>query len=344
MKLNSALEGLVLGEVRSYKNIGVVPVLGKDRVQEELRTLDQVLRNEPSRKEFSLRAPLTSLFGKRRFSVTESHEQDSVLIDNALDYPVFIAGGMTFEGETQHRAALYPAVIQARSGVLKFPVHCVEQNKPLSEKGTRFTRSSSIVLASARTGNQDQKRTWDTVTRLSGFSQSRERRAASFDYVSLVQGVDLGAYLKAFGEPVAHQIGYLAAIRGNEDIFFYGDVFGNHRLYAKLHQRLQESVAAVAKVMGNNHLKAEKDAFAAFLDSVREVELPEKLGACNVDGKLYEASEPVAAVSFLYKERPLQLSLRKDCYHLEKEDSDPCKTMLFTPRQVRNQSIDWPHR
>ena len=176
------LDNLELGSVERFENIAVVPVFRDGGVRECRMTLDQALE-------------------KVGFTVTDHGPQYHVAIENGLENDVFIAGGTTLEGASQNRAAVYPGMVAAGSKVEQFPVHCVEQGCNTGS-GSTFTKSSAILIASARSGtapqSNDQRTTW---TQIGDTIMSLGSRTGTSDYVSADRQTDLGAYLQFFGEP-----------------------------------------------------------------------------------------------------------------------------------------------
>ncbi len=295
-----------LGKVESYQNLALVRLFGEDRFSDKFLTLDEVI-------------------GDDRFVAREKGEVNHITLQNGLERKVFIASGMTLEGGTQNRAAVYPFIIPPRSGIIDIPVHCIEHHQGLVG-GKAFRRSSTILMASARTtettGSRirgtSQTRTWEGI-RNATLTFGAERGNATEDYVTTMgvasaPGTGLPEYLAAIGEARRDQLGYIAAVRSNGQIFFYADLFGQADIYQRLHQKLVQSVATVAKQVFQGDITIKKDDFYHFLNQARTAELKKQEVDLQLLGQIYTADKPVSGVALMLEDIPIQLSLRKDEY------------------------------
>lgn len=299
-----------LGEVERYKNLALVRIFGDDIFRDEVLVLDEALKTG-------------------QFTVSEATPMQVNALEarSTLEKIVFIAGGMTVEGDTQNRAVQFPSLVPARSRTA-LSVRCVERGQPTRE-GTRFKSSTTIVTASARTGDVSQQRTWGTVS-LS--RQSVGAQTKTDDYVSVAQSAGLDDYLQAFGKAQPSQLGYLAAIRNNGEVFFYSDLFGNNALYGKLHDRLVHSVAMTARsVASPQELSIDKDRFLEFLTEASSAQLQQQKSLEGASGNLYLAEQPVAGTALLYLEAPVQVSLRKDHTQEHYGVENSRQTRMFQP-------------
>ena len=294
MKAEPLLRGLEIGDVEGYRNLSFVRVYGPDKFRESVLTLDEAFE--------------TNRVETTGFSVRESGNVPELIVQNDLDMMVFIALGMILEGESQNRAAQYPLLVPGHSGEIHIPVRCAERHQPL-EHGTRFVSTTTILIASARTGRTEQNHTWNTI---SDATTVISRKNKTDDYVTAVKEADLSDYAGVFGKPRKDQLGYIAAIQNNGHIFYYADILGNHELYKKLGERLHESVGAVAK-QGKGNSRVERNAFLSFYDSAKPSELRE-VTLNRLEGNVFVADSPIAVSALLCKESPVQVSLRKDNY------------------------------
>jgi hypothetical protein len=223
MELGEVLKDYEIGDIIVYRNLAFAPIFGEN-VSEPMKTLDEVL-------------------GTKGFDAVDQGHQNDIEVTNKLREPVFIPAGATFEGRSQNRAAVYPAVIDAKLTIERFPVHCVDRYCP-TRADSPFSRSSAILMASARTGVSQQD-TWTSIDVTATSIHMGERESRDFVYVS--NQANLEEYSDKLGKPEKGQIGYVAAVRNNGTAFFYSDLFFNDEVYGKLAPRLNESVAAVAR-------------------------------------------------------------------------------------------------
>lgn len=302
-----------LGEVERYKNLALVRVFGDDIFRDDVLLLDEALQTG-------------------QFTVSEANPMRVGTLEarSTLGRTVFIAGGMTVEGDTQNRAVQFPSLIPARSRAT-LSVRCVERGQPTQE-GTRFRSSTTIVTAAARTGDVSQQRTWGTVS-VSRDSVGAQTRTE--DYVSVAQSAGLDDYLLHFGKSHPSQLGYVAAVRNNGAVFFYSDLFGSNTLYGKLHDRLLQSVAMTARsVASPQDISIEKDRFLEFLTEASSAQLQQQKMLEGALGNVYLAEQPIAGTAFLYSEVPVQVSLRKDQAQERHGAGDMRQTTMF--RHVRS--------
>ncbi|MEK6822199.1 MAG: DUF6569 family protein [Nanoarchaeota archaeon] len=309
MKTASLLEHLDIGVVEHHENLSFVRVFGDDKAAQRFVTLNEA-------------------FESRRFTASETGVVAELDVQNGLDEMVFIAGGMIFEGASQNRAAQYPSIVCANSGVTRIPVRCAEQGQRLIG-GSTYGGSRTILIASARTGHVDQGRTWDTIH---DTMTSIGRANPTQDYVKAVKEAKLEDYLHSMGTPQARQVGYIAAVM-NGGLSFYADVFGNQGLYERLHSMLHESVAAVAKQ--NNHGNAkplDRQRFLDFMTTARNADLEPVPMPAGTVGHTYIIKSPLTGSAVVYDGTAVQVSLRKDDYKHDPasaQTSQRSMTMIF---------------
>ena len=280
-----------VGDVERYKNLALVRFFGDDIFRDDVLLLDEALQT-----------------GQFTVSEVTPMRVDALEAKSTLERTVFIAGGMTVEGDTQNRAVQFPYFIPARSKAT-LSVRCVERGQP-TQAGTHFRSSTTIVTAAARTGDVSQQRTWGTVSII---RDSVRAQTKTEDYVSVAQGAGLEDYLGAFGAARPSQLGYVAAVRNNGAVFFYSDLFGSNTLYGKLHDRLLQSIAMTARsVSSPQDISIDRDVFLGFLTVASSAQLHQQKMLEGALGNVYLAEQPIAGTAFLYSEVPVQVSLRKD--------------------------------
>jgi len=323
---------LELGDVERCGNLNFVRVYGKDVLDRDLLTLDEAFQTE-QRPDFLARA-VSSLQRRptepKTFTSMESGHVDQLLVYNNLDLEVFIAGGMIFEGRSQNRASQFPVIIPPRSGKIRLPVRCAEHGQNLVS-GESYVRSTTILPASSRSGRVRQDRTWSTIQDTMTSTGISHRAAPTKDYVTVAREArkDLTEYLAALGTPDDCQIGYIAGIPTEDGVFFYADMFGNQRLYDKLHERLNESVAIVASQHDARKTRVTKDSFASLVRSAKSSDMKRVSLPSNTAGKVYTLDNPVEGSVLMYDGTTVQLSLRKDAYIEPSADDDSMHTRII---------------
>ena len=299
MQLKSLVGVLELGNPEIVRNLAFIRIFGDTILPLVPKTLDEALADD-------------------RFIVSERDpvRMNSLYVHNGLAEPVFVAAGMILEGRTQNRAVAYPALIGEQTVVEDFPVNCSQQGQP-TRKGIRFTGSTTIVDASARSGAVNQRKTWDTITRTQARSPTR---SPTKDYVEIARNLPLDEYLIA-GLPLPRQLGYVAVVGNNGERSYFMDMFANHGLFVKLEKRLRQSVASVAVVNGNHDIKVERFDVTKFMESALSHEFTEHAHTPGA-GRLYLAGEPIHGSALVYNGAPLQVGLRKDTYRDPRTDAD----------------------
>ncbi|MEK6962907.1 MAG: DUF6569 family protein [Nanoarchaeota archaeon] len=288
MKAAELFDGLSLGRVHSHKNLAFRRLYGPNRFQHPVLTLDEAL-------------------GTGKFRVTDSGDAPTVIAQSDLEQDVFIGVGMIFVGDSQNRAAIHPLIVPAHSQEVSIPVNCVQHSR-YTRRGSAYSQSSSISMASIRSGIVAQEHTWSTIA-----DAASSLGLETDDHAQFAEEADLGDYLAAFGPPKPKQIGFITAVRQNGNCSFYSDMVGNEELYGKLHNRLAASVALVAKQKNPGAIEIRKDQFIGFLREVLEAKLIRQ----DLDGSsladIYILQHPeIAGSALLYKGIPVQVSLRKD--------------------------------
>ena len=316
MKLHTLFEHLTLGPVTSYTNLSFVPVFGPDAIKDDLLLVDEALRTG-------------------YFTVTDSGQISLLLADNRLGMKIFVPSGAIVEGRTQNRVSEFPAVIPPRSKGVQLAVRCAEQGQPLSA-GSHFSSSETIIVASARSGSVDQRRTWDTI---SGTITSFQAHSPTSDYASAARSTDFVDYLSAIGPPLAGQRGYIAAIGGGHEVCFYADIFGSRKLYEPLHRRLWQSVAAVAKSTSRRPGALAEADFSSFLMSAARMELVEEPTDPRLAGRVYLGHGSTAISALVCEDKLLQVALRRDTTDHEATVRPSDDTIMFPGRQTSRRAF-----
>ena len=312
MDARSLLGRLEIGNTDFYKNLAFSRVYGDNRFTENL-------------------IPVNVVIGEKDFSVFDIGHRNEVSIDNLLSDMVFVPSGIIFEGGTQNRAANYAEILPARTQGIVISVNCAEQMHPI-ESGKIFTKSGTIMTASARSGVISQDRTWKSVSHASSAFGTHSQ---TNDYASIVRETDLSDYIRFLaekGKPESDQIGYIAAVQ-NGDLFIYSDIFGNGRIFSYISEMLYQSVAAVAKskFTGDKELKLKEDDLVNFLMSAKQSHLSE-VERKNRTGTVYLIGNPIEGSALVYKNMPVQISLRKDVWDgSSMGGGDQMTSVIFRP-------------
>ncbi len=293
MRLQPLLRHLSLGPTTTFENLSFSPVVGPSAIRDDLLLPDEALETG-------------------YFSVRECGRIEVLVVENRLGMNVFIPSGATFEAETQNRAAVFPVIVQARSREVPILVRCIEKGQPL-RRGHRFLTSQAILLASARTGDVVQVDVWSTI----GSTMSRWGVAnVTSDYSTALRATALEDYLRAIGAPAPGQRGYVAAVRDRDGLSLYADILGSSELYARLHEKLWKSVAAVARAgsrRGECAPRSRQELGAFVLDAGRQ-ELEERPLVPGLLGTvcLSPVSDRTVVSALVYRGMPVQVSIRSE--------------------------------
>lgn len=298
MRVGELLKGLEFGEPQTHRNLAVIGLYGKDVLAGDLLTLQEALCDNTVR-------------------IAESGVISYLWLENRGMEPVFIPVGATIEGRSQNRASSYPAIVPSDSGVINLPVNCAEEGQGFI-RDAEFNDSTTIVIASARSGEVRQDRTWDSIEVTQSISTTCSRTS---DYVTIRGGIPgIGGYLGMFeGLKEGHR-GYVAAVRNNGDFSFYADILGSRGLFGKLCGMLYESVGAEAGQRMTHAgeysgpIRVETSVFERFLDEAKDRELVRKDVGYGSPGETYLLDGPISGSAILLGGSPVQLSLRGNAY------------------------------
>ncbi len=282
--IESLLGNLELGPLESFQHLAFMRVYGRDLFPGQRLTLDQALES-------------------KEFSVKESGSVQYLTIQNNLTEEVFIASGMTFEGQSQNRAAVYPAVIPASTTVKKFPVHCVERGRPL-RGGAQYQSSTSILIPTARS-EMHQERTWSSIHDTMHHTQILNDTE---NYVAVEKKANLEEYTRFLGSSDDRQLGFIASIPLDGGVFFFLDLFGQHATFKSLSSRLYRSIALLAKTSKGEAATDEND-MKGFFNTVRKTSLTRVNVDPNIRGEIYVSQDPQGTALF-YLDHLAQISMK----------------------------------
>ena len=282
---NSAI---TIGGVRRYRSLAVAPVYAKDDFREDVLMLDEAMKN-------------------RRFSVRESGEVRSLLIDNDMDNKVLIACGMLMEGLSQNRYSKYPCLVMPHTHI-ELPVNCAQQGQGLvgGMRG-RYDGSSTIVMPSIRSGEVSQDYAWNQIQHTTIILH---RMDPTRDYAYADRTADISDYIEAIGEPDDGQVGIVAGIRSGDQTLYYTDFFGNNKVLRSVHPKLAKSFGIVARVREGDAGDVGIDDLVAFMRSITMANGQRQDHAGG--GELYLLDNPVKGSVLVYDDSTVQVSMRQD--------------------------------
>jgi len=229
------LEGIELGEMQGFQNMGVVPLLAPSEGGPSYLTLKGALE-------------------EGLLSVTEVSQGGSVpelKVTNNAESSVLLLDGEELAGAKQNRVLNTTILLKKKSDTV-IPVSCTEHGRwsyasaQFSDSGVvmppavrmRKARSVAASLERSREYRSDQTEVWDQVAELSARAAAPSPTGAMRDVFSAREH-DLDDYLKAF-ECIEHQRGLLVII-GSAVVAF--DVLSRESAYKQLHPKLVKSYA-----------------------------------------------------------------------------------------------------
>jgi len=229
------LSKLEFGELQSFKNMGVIPLLTSINHSPKYLTLKQALE-------------------KKLLKVKEVDEGGSVpelKVINKAKVSVLLLDGEELVGAKQNRVINTTILLKKESETI-IPVSCTEQGRwsyvseEFADSGTVLsprmrTVKAASVSASLNTSQRyesDQSAVWDEIEDLSERAQSRSATGA-MRHVYQSRAKVLDKYLETF-KYVPHQKGLCVIING-ETVGF--DVLSLEKVYEALHPKLVKSYA-----------------------------------------------------------------------------------------------------
>jgi hypothetical protein len=240
--VNSILLGLELGELQSFENVAVFPLLFSKNGGPEYVTLKEAIE-------------------RGVFAVTEVSAGGSVpdlRVENKGDVGVLLLDGEELAGAKQNRI-LNTTIFVAPKTSIKVPVSCTEHGR-WSYVSPEFRESGHMMVANLRRVNladvnlsleasrqfrSNQARVWNEIAVLHQDLDVRSATGAMKDAFE-AKKVDLDAYLNHF-PAVAGQKGLLSFING----WAAGlDFISREQAYGVLHNKLLKSYALEAILAG----------------------------------------------------------------------------------------------
>ncbi len=229
------LSKLEFGELQSFHNMGVIPLLTCVNGSPQYLTLKEALE-------------------KKLFKVKEIDEDGSVpelKVINKAKVSVLLLDGEELVGAKQNRVVNTTILLKKESETV-IPVSCTEQGRwsyiseEFADSGTvlsprmRTVKAASVTasLNASRRYESDQMAVWDEIDDLSERAQARSATGA-MRHVYQSRTKDLEKYLKTF-KYVPHQKGLCVIING-ETVGF--DILSLEKTYQALHPKLVKSYA-----------------------------------------------------------------------------------------------------
>ncbi len=256
------LSKLEFGELQSFKNMGVIPLLTSVNGSPKYLTLKEALE-------------------KKLLKVKEIDEDGSVpelKVINKAKVSVLLLDGEELVGAKQNRVVNTTILLKKESETV-IPVSCTEQGRwsyvseEFADSGTvlsprmRMVKAASVnvSLNASQRYESDQSAVWDEIEDLSERAQSRSATGA-MRHVYQSRAKDLEKYLKSF-KYLPHQRGLCVIING-ETVGF--DVLSLEKVYQALHPKLLKSYAMDAILEDKQESKiSSSDKTRAFIEEAR---------------------------------------------------------------------------
>ena len=301
--ISSYLSNLKFGDMQTFKNITIVPILTDLNHSPKYITLDEALK-------------------KNLVIVTEVDEFGSVptlKVKNNADTSVLMLAGEELVGAKQNRI-LNTTILLKRHSETVIPVSCTEAGR-WSSVSARFKGSEVIAppkirklnttavaesLRNSRSFESDQAAVWEEI-----YEISRKAKVASpteaMDDVFKQKESNLDDYLEAFPSK-PHQKGLFVFING-KDVGF--DFISLESAYEKLHSKLVKSYAMDAILQGKK--SAKKDSMKKvekFIDSIKASK-EEKFKSVSNGWDYRYTGNKVVGSAFLYRKKVIHMSFFK---------------------------------
>ncbi len=229
------LSKLEFGELQSFHNMGVIPLLTSVNGSPKYLTLKEALQ-------------------KKLLKVKEIDEDGSVpelKVINKAKVSVLLLDGEELVGAKQNRVVNTTILLKKESETV-IPVSCTEQGRwsyvseEFADSGTvlsprmRMVKAASVnvSLNASRRYESDQMAVWDEIEDLSERAQARSATGA-MRHVYESRTKDLEKYLETF-KYLPHQKGLCVVING-ETVGF--DILSLENAYQALHPKLVKSYA-----------------------------------------------------------------------------------------------------
>ena len=261
--VNSRLQSVRFGEVQSYKNIAIVPLVSPEEGKFLYLTLGEALTGW-------------------NIAVTEVSTGGSVpelMVVNRGNKPVLLIDGEELSGAKQNRV-LNTSILLKEASSTKIPVSCTEQGRwsytsqafkesgNIMTRGTRArkARSVSASLAESASFHSDQGEVWDGIAELQAKACAPSPTSAMSDIFKARED-DLRQCEQIF-KPAPNQVGLLAVIDGKAAGL---DLVSLTAAYVKLHSKLVRSYALEGLLQSKARpttRKAALDRTKAFLDEI----------------------------------------------------------------------------
>jgi hypothetical protein len=270
--LKSRLQSVRFGEVQTYKDIAIVPLLSSMEGRLKYLTLSEALAS------WTIAAS----------EVSAGRPMPELLVINRGNQPILLIDGEELSGAKQNRG-LNSSILLKEYSKTKIPVSSTEQgrrsptSRAFQESGNvmprtiraRKTRSVTASLAASASFRPDQGEVWDSIAELQSKSCVPSPTSAMSD-VFKAHGVSLSQCAQTF-PLLFNQIGLLAVIDGGAaglELISYSGA------YAKLHPKLIRSYALESlleqkgKPITQNQALDRAKAFLDYLQTAQPIPFP----------------------------------------------------------------------
>lgn len=229
------LSELEIGEIKTYRNLVLLPLYNSKKITGSYLTLDDALQQEV-------------------LEITEVDNAGSVpelKVANSADIPVLILDGEELKGAKQNRILNATVLIKEKS-VIIVSVSCTEQGRWSYNSSTfkasgnlyspkmRGEKVRSVIRSLNRTGRfkADQSQVWSRI-RESSFKLKVSSRTDAMNDIYIAMQENLKKYTDNY-EIEENQVGICVFINGE---LIGMDVIPDHKLYSKFHYKLVRSYA-----------------------------------------------------------------------------------------------------
>lgn len=300
--ISNYLGQMTIGQMQSYENLAMFPVVAPDAVAVDYITLDEA-------------------FSDAQIEVVEVSESGSVpelKVTNRSAKLVLILDGEELVGAKQNRIVNTTILIQAGSTIV-IPVSCVEQGrwsyegrrfgsqKRMMSPGLRAMKARDVHESLRTTGRycSNQRAIWNEISKMTSRMEAQSETMA-MSAVFEKEKTSLQDYVEHFRQ-IDSQVGAVFAING---AVVGMDCFGKPETFRRVFKKLAQSYAldAIDRKGQNNGEKAAGGGVTDFLEASAKANAEARPSvAMGTDFRL--ESEALTGFAFALGDRVLHLSV-----------------------------------
>lgn len=335
MSLKEIFGRYELGDEQSYKNMTIIPIIGKNESELEYIVLQE-----------GLKAGTVQVF--------ETGSVNTVRIKKDTKKDLLVVKGEYIIGGKQNREITVNALIEKDE--INVPAHCVQHGRWSNFGDIKtFRASPSFVAASLRSDITKegaygtlQSHTWDSINRI---ASSLGAHSHTQDYAEITEARedDVRDYVGNFSL-VKGQTGIIAVItsRNKSFITYFIDSFDQASTLKKHYERLLSSYAVDALIKDNNRSASQADKAKDFLEEVLNIGTEESpsldLGS-DYEFREKDGSTIIQGSALVYKNNVVYLGAqRKRLNSLRTTGPEPFSPIPSPPVEPDPwQPPVWPH-